>query len=154
MTLEEGKKAPDFKLNDKDENEYSLSKLKANYFVIYFYPKDNTPRCTLEAKDFSDKIAEFRKRKTEVYGISGQDEKSKEKFCNKYGLKITLLADKDFTVSKKYGVYGKKSFMGMKFNGIFRTTFVLDKNKKVIKVFEKVKPFGHAKEVLEFIKLQ
>jgi len=146
------KKSPTFKLKDKDGTIHELSKIKSDYTIVYFYPKDNTPGCTLEAKEFSKLLPEFKKLKTEIIGISGGDEKSKSKFCEKNRLSIILLSDPDFKVSTTFGVYGKKKFMGKEYFGISRTTFILDKNKKIIKIFENVKPIGHAKEVLEFIK--
>lgn len=146
----EGKKAPDFRLKDKDGKVHQLS--NSNFFVIYFYPKDNTPGCTIEANQFNSKLKEFEKLDVQIIGISGGDEKSKTKFCEKHGLKILLLSDTDFAVSKKFGVYGEKLFMGRKYMGINRVTFILDRKRKVIKIFEKVKPAAHAEEVLEFIK--
>ncbi len=151
MALKENIKAPEFKLTDKAGKKYSLKDFKSDFYVVYFYPKDDTLGCTLEAKDFSKKINNFEKENIKIIGISGGDDKSKEKFCNKYNLKILLLSDSDFKISKKYNVYGKKSFMGHVFNGISRVTYVLDKKKKIIKVFSKVKPLGHANEVLEYI---
>lgn len=148
------KKSPSFKLKDKDGKIHDLSKIISEFVVIYFYPKDNTPGCTIEAQDFSKNLAEFRKFKTEVFGISGGDEKSKSKFCEKNEHSVTLLSDSDFKVSTAFGVYDKKKFMGKEYLGISRTTFILDKNKKIIKVFENVRPLGHSKEVLEFIKSQ
>ena len=144
--------APNFSLKDKNNKEHSLSGIKSKYKIIYFYPKDNTPGCTIESKELSDAVSQFRKLDTEVIGISGGDNKSKEKFCTKYNLKLLLLSDTDFSVSKAYKVYGEKSFMGKEYLGIFRTTFILDKNNKIIKIFEKVSPLGHAKEVLDFVR--
>ncbi|RMG41922.1 MAG: thioredoxin-dependent thiol peroxidase [Candidatus Dadabacteria bacterium] len=148
----EGKKAPSFTLPDKDGSKYRLASSEADYTVLFFYPKDNTPGCTIEAKEFSKDINKFKKLNVEVVGVSGGDVDSKVKFAKKHKLKTRLLADKDFKVSQKYGFYGKKSFMGKTFNGIKRSTVILDKNRKVIKVFDRVKPRGHSKEVLEFIR--
>lgn len=144
--------APDFSLKDKNDKLHSLSKINSKYKVIYFYPKDSTPGCTIESKELSDALPEFQKLNTQVIGISGGDNKSKEKFCTKYDLKLLLLSDTDFSVSKLYKVYGEKSFMGRKYLGINRTTFVTDKNNKILKIFEKVSPLGHAKEVLNFVR--
>lgn len=143
-------KAPDFELKDKDDNVVKLFDIK-NYAVVYFYPKDNTPGCTIEANDFTFYLDEFRKFDTIVVGISGGDSKSKEKFCKKYNLKVLLLSDSDFKVSKSYGAYGEKSFMGRKYNGIFRNTYIIDKNKKIIKIYENVSAKNHAKEVLRIL---
>lgn len=150
--MKTGQKAPKFKLKDKDDTEFSLRDIETEFTVLFFYPKDNTPGCTIEAKDFSKNISKLTKAGVTALGISGGDNKSKEKFCTKYKLKIPLLSDSDFSVSKEYGVYGPKSFMGRKFLGISRTTFLLDKSKKIIKIFEKVSPLGHVNEILEEIK--
>ena len=147
-----GEQASDFSLRDKDGEIHSLHEVNSNFVIVYFYPKDNTPGCTIEAKDFSRDIGEFKKLNTTIIGISGGDEKSKTKFCEKQNLKILLLSDSDFSVSNNYGVYGEKSFMGRKYMGISRWTFVLNKNHKIIKIYDKVKPGIHSKEVLEFIK--
>ena len=144
--------APDFSLRDKDGEIHSLSEVNSDYVIVYFYPKDNTPGCTIEAKDFSRDIGEFEKLNTTIIGISGGDEKSKTKFCEKQNIKILLLSDSDFSVSNNYGVYGEKSFMGRKYMGISRWTFVLNKDHKIIKIYDKVKPAEHSQEVLEFIR--
>ena len=151
MTLKEGQKAPDFSLKDKDSQIVKLSEIDSNYVVIYFYPKDDTPGCSIEGMEFTSTLDYFDKIDTKVIGISGGNEKSKEKFCDKYGLRVTLLSDSNFEVSSKYRVYGEKNFMGKKYMGIIRTTFILDKNKKIIKIYNKVKAIGHAKKVLRFI---
>ena len=147
-----GEQAPDFSLRDKGGEIHSLNEVNSDYVIVYFYPKDNTPGCTIEAKDFSRDIGEFKKLNTTIIGISGGDEKSKTKFCEKEDLKILLLSDSDFSVSNNYGVYGEKTFMGRKYMGISRWTFVLNKEHKIIKIYDKVKPGIHSEEVLEFIK--
>ena len=145
-------KASDFKLKDKDGISYSLKDIKSEYIVLYFYPKDDTPGCTIEANEFTSHLPEFKKLKATIIGISGGDEKSKTKFCTKYNIKVLLLSDPDFSIAKKYKSYGEKSFMGRKYQGIFRNTFILDKNKNILKTFEKVKPEIHAEEVISFLK--
>lgn len=140
--------APDFHLKDKDGKIYSLKSFNSKYLVVYFYPKDDTSGCTLEAKGFTNDLNKFEKLNAKVIGISGGDETTKRKFCDKYNLKVLLLSDPDFSVCKKYGVYGEKSFMGKKFLGIKRITFILDKDKKVIKSYENVTPEMHSEEVL------
>ena len=145
-------KAHDFFLKDKSGKIYSLKDIKGDHKVIYFYPKDDTSGCTIEAQAFTRDLSKFKKINAAVIGISGGDENSKRKFCEKYDLKVLLLSDPDFSVCKKYGVYGEKSFMGNKFLGIKRTTCVLDKNDKAIKIYENVKPEGHSEDVLEFLK--
>ncbi|MFA5857018.1 MAG: thioredoxin-dependent thiol peroxidase [Candidatus Pacearchaeota archaeon] len=152
MVIANGSAAPIFSLNDKDEKILSLKDIKSSFIVIYFYPKDNTPGCTIEAKEFSERLEDFKKVNTTVIGISGLNSKSKRKFVDNNKLKLTLLSDSDFEIAKRYDSYGEKSFMGRKYNGIFRNTYILDKNKKIIKVYENVKALGHAKEVLEYIK--
>jgi thioredoxin-dependent peroxiredoxin len=144
-------KAPEFSLKDKTGKTHSLKSTHAAFTVVYFYPKDSTPGCTIEAEQFSKTIEEYKKKKIALFGISGGDEKTKKKFCDKHDLKIILLSDPDFRVSKAYGVYAEKSFMGRKYMGISRTTFILDDKKKIIKIFENVNPLGHAKEVLQHI---
>lgn len=150
--VSEGKKAPDFSLKDKDGNMVSLKGITTDYVVVYFYPKDNTPGCTLEAIDFTARKKKFLDAGATVVGISGGDEKSKTKFCEKNKLSIILLSDPDFAVAEAYGAYGQKKFMGRTFLGVKRSTYVLDKQRKVIKVFENVSAKDHAAEVLEFIK--
>lgn len=145
------RKAYSFNLKDKDGNSYKLSDFDDDFIVLYFYPKDNTPGCTIEANEFNKALPKFKKLNTKVIGISGGDEKTKQKFCDKHGLKFLLLSDTDFKVSKKYGQFGEKKFMGRTYEGIFRTTFILDKKRNVVEVIEKVKPLGHAKQVLDII---
>jgi peroxiredoxin Q/BCP len=147
-----GQKAPDFSLKDRTGKDYSLKSFKGDFLVVYFYPKDNTPGCTTEAVRFNEDRAKFKKHKIDIVGISGGDEKSKEKFCTKHDLDLVLLSDTDFTVAKLYRSFGEKTFMGRKYKGIFRTTFILDKSRKVIKIFEKVSVNEHSAEVLEAVK--
>ena len=149
--LQPGKKAPSFSLSDKNGQTYSLKDLISDCLVIFFYPKDDTPGCTIESKEFTRALKKFKKLGVAVVGISGGDDKSKAKFCKKHKIKTLMLSDSDFAVSKKYGSYGQKSFMGRKYNGIFRMTFIVGKTSKVLKVYDQVKPEGHAKEVLEFL---
>ena len=148
------KKAQSFSLKDKDAKAHNLKDINSDFTVLYFYPKDNTSGCTIQANTFNSKLPEFKKLKTTIIAISGGDEKSKTKFCEKNNLKIILLSDTDFNISKKYNVYGEKKFMGKTYDGIYRTTFVLDKNKKIIKIFEKVKPAENPDEIIGFIRSQ
>lgn len=150
--LKEGKKAPNFKLKNQKGEQLQLNKLDSDYVVLYFYPRDSTPGCTIEAKEFTKELPLFSKLNAKILGVSGNDEISKQKFCAKYKLKITLLADPDFAVAKSYGAYGEKKFMGLKFKGIKRQTFVLDAKRKILKIYRDVKAKGHAQEVLDFIK--
>ncbi|MBT3406786.1 thioredoxin-dependent thiol peroxidase [Candidatus Woesearchaeota archaeon] len=146
-------KAPAFSLKDKEGVRHSLKDFDSEFIVLYFYPKDNTPGCTIEANMFSKDSAKYSALNTTVVGVSGGDEKTKSKFCERNRLKILLLSDTDFSVATKYGVYGEKSFMGRKYMGVSRVTFILDNSRKIVKVFDKVKPAIHSKEVLEFLKL-
>ena len=152
MAISVGSKAPDFKLKDKNGKVYSLASLKAKHIVLYFYPKDDTSGCTLEAKGFNKQLADFKKLGATVIGISGGDEKSKATFCKKYGLNLPLLSDTNFAVSKKWNSYGTKSFMGRKYTGVLRKTFVLDSSLKIVKIYDSVKPETHSAEVLKFLK--
>lgn len=146
-----GKKAPEFSLKDKDGVVHTLSDIEAAHICVFFYPKDNTPGCTLEAKEFTARLKKFSQKGCALIGISGGDEKSKAKFCKSNALDVTLLSDPDYRVAKAYKTYGEKKFMGRTYNGIFRKTFVLGPDRKIVKVFEEVKPEGHAEEVLAFL---
>ena len=145
------KKAFTFSLTSTKGDQFDLKKIKENV-VIYFYPKDDTPGCTLETKDFSKLYKEFKKNKTEVVGISKDSMTSHLKFKKKYKVPFRLLSDEDVKVQKKYKVWGMKSFMGRKFKGTIRSTFLVDKNKKILKSWSNVRVLNHAKEVLEFLK--
>ena len=150
--IKENTKAPIFKLPSTNKKDYSLKDSIGKFVVIYFYPKDDTPGCTIETNDFNKLLSKFKKLDCEVYGISKDNLKSHDKFRNKYKIKFDLLADEELKVLKKYGVWGKKKFMGREFMGIIRTTFLLDKNGKIIKIWNNVKVKDHAKEVLETVK--
>ena len=147
--LKTNTKAPDFKLPSTSKDKYSLKDSIGKYVVIYFYPKDDTPGCTIETNDFNKLLSKFKKLECEVYGISKDNLKSHDKFRDKYKIKFNLLADEELTVLKKYKVWGKKKFMGREFMGIIRTTFLIDKKGKIIKIWENVKVKDHAKDVLE-----
>ena len=150
--LKTNTKAPDFKLPSTSKDKYSLKDSIGKYVVIYFYPKDDTPGCTIETNDFNKLLSKFKKLECEVYGISKDNLKSHDKFRDKYKIKFDLLADEELTVLKKYKVWGKKKFMGREFMGILRTTFLIDKKGKIIKIWDNVKVKDHAKDVLETIK--
>ena len=145
-------KALDFTLPSTSKDKYSLKNSLGKYVVLYFYPKDDTPGCTIETNDFNKLLSKFKKLECEVYGISKDNLKSHDKFRDKYKIKFDLLADEELTVLKKYKVWGKKKFMGREFMGIIRTTFLIDKKGKIIKIWENVKVKDHAKEVLEILK--
>jgi peroxiredoxin Q/BCP len=150
--LRQGRRAPAFELPDKDGTLHTLSSFKEKYLIVYFYPRDSTPGCTLEAKEFTAATPKFERLKARVIGISGGDEKTKTAFCKKFGLKVLLLSDHDYSVAKAYGSFGPKVFMGRKFKGIFRNTFILDQQRKICASLEKVTPAGHAEEVLDLIR--
>jgi peroxiredoxin Q/BCP len=151
-TLSEGSPAPDFKLPDQNGNKIHLSQFKGNKnVVLYFYPKDMTPGCTQEACDFSEHLNSFSKKDTVILGVSFDEGVVHQKFIKKHGLQHTLLSDLDKKVANLYGVYQEKSLYGKKFMGIVRSTFVIDKQGKIKKIFPKVKVENHWKEVLEAI---
>jgi len=145
-------KASNFTLPSTNQNDYSLKNSIDKYVVLYFYPKDDTPGCTIETNDFNKLLAKFKKLDCEIYGISKDDLKSHAKFRDKYKIKFDLLADEEIKVLKKYKVWGKKKFMGREFMGIIRTTFLIDKKGKILKIWKNVKVKDHAKEVLETLK--
>lgn len=145
----EGTKAPDFTLKDTNGNDVTLSKLKGKKVVLYFYPKDDTPGCTVEAKAFRDNLARITKKGALIYGVSKDDSTSHQKFTDKFSLNFPLLADPEHKVIEKYGAWGEKSMYGKKFMGIIRSTFIIDEDGRIMKVFPKVTPEGHAEEVLQ-----
>tara|TARA_B100000886_G_C20063130_1_gene342589 strand:+ start:13 stop:468 length:456 start_codon:yes stop_codon:yes gene_type:complete len=142
-------KALNFKLQSTKGKDYSLKDSIGKYVVLYFYPKDDTPGCTIETKDFNNLLQKFKNLNCEVYGISKNSLKSHNKFRSKHKIKFDLLTDEGLKVLKKYGVWGKKKFMGREFMGTIRSTFLIDKKGKIIKVWKDVKVKDHAKEVLE-----
>jgi peroxiredoxin Q/BCP len=146
------KKAVNFTLPSTNKTSYSLKNSLGKYVVLYFYPKDDTPGCTIETNDFNKLLSKFKKLECEVYGISKDSLKSHDKFRDKYKIKFDLLSDEELTVLKKYKVWGKKKFMGREFMGVLRTTFLIDKKGKIIKIWDNVKVKDHAKDVLETIK--
>lgn len=153
VELAEGAAAPDFNMRDKDGRATKLSELRGKKdVVVYFYPKDFTPGCTIEATEFTRDYKKFRDVGIEIVGISPDDEESHQKFRDKMGIPYLLVADTENETSKKYGVYGLKSFMGREYMGVNRSTFLVDKSGKIVKVFKKVKPAGHGQEVLQALR--
>jgi len=144
------KKAPNFKLPSTSNEIIDLNMLKSRFIVLYFYPKDDTPGCALETKDFNLLLSKFKKNNCSIFGISKDNLKSHFKFKNKYGVKFDLLADEKKEAIKAYKVWGKKKFLGREFMGLIRSTFLI-KDKKIIKEWRSVKVKDHAKEVLNFI---
>ena len=150
--IKENIKAPDFTLPSTNGEKQKLKDLLGKYVVIYFYPKDDTPGCTIETNDFNKLLPKFKKLNCEIIGISKDNIKSHDKFREKFKIKFDLLSDEELKVLKKYNIWGKKKFMGKEFMGIIRSTFLIDKKGKIIKVWVNVKVKDHAKEVLETLK--
>ena len=149
---EAGEKAPDFNLPTDAGTSLKLSKLKGKSVVVYFYPKDDTPGCTTEAKDFSCLMDEFKAAGCDVIGISPDAATSKAKFRKKHDLSVHLAADEDKAVATAYGVWVEKSMYGKKYMGVERSTFLIDKSGKIARTWIKVKVPGHADEVLAAVK--
>ena len=147
--LKEGSAAPAFTTKDAEGQTVQLKDFRGQKVVLYFYPKDDTPGCTKEACSFRDAFAAFKKRGINVLGVSINNEASHKKFAQKYKLPFTLLTDTDHSISDAYESYGEKKFMGRTYMGIKRNTFLIDEKGKIKRVFEKVKPEEHAREVLE-----
>ena len=147
--LKEGQKAPAFKVKNQEGKVIQLKDFAGKTVVLYFYPKDMTPGCTTEACDFNENLARISKKKAVVLGVSFDDEKKHQKFIQKYDLGFDLLVDEDKSLSKSYGVYQKKKFMGREFMGIVRSTFVIDPKGKIKKIFSPVSVKGHVDAVLE-----
>ena len=149
MLLKEGIKAPAFSLTDQDGRKIALKDFAGKKVVLYFYPKDMTSGCTREAQGFQESLAALKRKGAVVIGVSKDSEASHRKFCDKYALQFTLLADVEGTVVEKYGVWQEKNMYGKKSMGIVRTTYVIDEAGKVAKVFARVKVDGHLEQVLE-----
>ena len=150
--LAEGDDVPDFSLKDATGKLVKKSDLKGKKYVVYFYPKDFTPGCTTEAAEFTQDYKKFKNADIDILGISPDDEESHKKFGEKMKVPFILLADTEKDVAKKFGVWGKKQFMGREYMGVNRSTFLVNEKGKIFRVFEKVKPAGHAQEVLEAFK--
>lgn len=148
MDLKVGDSAPDFELPDQDGKIHKLSDYQGQKILVYFYPKDNTPGCTIEACQIRDDFPKFNSIKAEVLGISTDSVESHQKFAQKHNLPFTLLADANKEVVKAYNVYKPKKFLGKEFLGTQRTSFLVDGDGKIAKIYEKVKPALHAEEVL------
>ena len=146
--LKEGDKAPDFESIDQNGNPVKLSDYKGKKVILYFYPKDMTPGCTAEAKNLKEHYELLKEKGFEIIGVSADDVKRHQKFIEKYELPFTLIADTDKKVINAYGVWGPKKFMGKTFDGIHRTTFIIDEEGKIIKIISKVKTKEHAQQIL------
>lgn len=147
-TLQVGDKAPNFKALDEQGQTVSLSDYKGKKLVVFFYPKANTPGCTVEASNLRDNYKVLKEKGYELLGVSADSQKKQENFKNKYDFPFPLLADEDKTVIQAFGVWGPKQFMGRTFDGIHRTTFVIDEQGIISKVIDKVKTKDHAAQIL------
>ncbi len=147
----EGQPAPDFSAVDQHGQTISSDALKGKWIVLYFYPKDDTPGCTKEACDFRDNHGALEASGAVVLGVSGDSEKSHAKFAEKYSLPFSLLVDGEHDIARAYGAWGMKKNYGREYEGITRSTFVMDPSGKVAKVWPKVKPDTHGSEVLEWL---
>ena len=148
LKLKEGDAAPEFSANTNGGGKMSLAELRGNNVILYFYPRDDTPGCTKEACAFRDHFADFRKKGAVVLGVSTDPVKSHDKFAEKFKLPFTLLADGDKKIVEAYGVWGEKSFMGRKYLGTHRVTFLIGPDGRIKKIWPQVKPEEHAAEVL------
>ncbi len=149
MILKVGQLTPNFSLPDQNNNFHKLADYHGKWLLLYFYPKDDTPGCTKEACGMRDNMATFNKVKAEVVGISVDSVQSHNKFAHKYQLSFTLLADEEKKMVNDYGVWAKKKFLGKEFEGITRTSFLINPEGKIAKIYEKVNPFIHAQEVIK-----
>lgn len=146
--LKQGRKAPDFKFINKSGKEQSLSDLKGKKVVLYFYPKDSTPGCTAQACNLRDNYAALKRKGYVILGVSADSEKLHQKFTEKYDLPFTLIPDTDKTIIGKYDVWGKKKFMGREYEGIVRTTFVIDEEGKIEKILTDIDTKNHTDQIL------
>ncbi|MBD1379672.1 thioredoxin-dependent thiol peroxidase [Metabacillus arenae] len=152
MTIEVGQNAPDFELAADNGEKVKLSDLKGRFVVLYFYPKDMTPGCTTQACDFRDLYTSFKELDAVILGVSPDPEVKHQKFKEKHDLPFTLLVDEDHAVAEKYGVWKLKKNFGKEYMGIERSTFIIDKEGKIVKEWRKVKVKGHVEEALQYIK--
>ena len=148
LKLKEGDKAPEFSVATNGGGKISLTDYLGKNVILYFYPKDDTPGCTKEACAFRDHFADFKKRGAVVLGVSTDAVKSHDKFVEKFKLPFTLLADEDKKIVEAYGVWGEKSFMGRKYLGTHRVTFLIGPDGRIKKIWPRVRPEEHAQEVL------
>jgi thioredoxin-dependent peroxiredoxin len=152
MPISANQPAPEFNLSDENGNMRSLAEFRGQPVILYFYPKDDTSGCTVEACNFRDDYSVYQENGVVILGISPDNAKSHTKFIKKFSLPFPLLADPEHKIADAYGVWGPKKFMGKAYEGIYRTTFLIGPNGNIIKVFENVKPDGHSAEVLGVLK--
>ena len=146
--LKEGDKAPDFSFISPDGKNVSLKDLKGKKVILYFYPKDDTPGCTAESCNLRDNYTSLKKKGYEVIGVSKDDEKSHAKFIKKFKLPFTLIPDTEKKIIKDYDVWGKKTFMGREFEGVVRTTFIIDEKGKIERIIRKVDNANHTEQII------
>ncbi|MBN1648085.1 MAG: thioredoxin-dependent thiol peroxidase [Spirochaetales bacterium] len=149
--ISENSKAPDFKLEDHDGNTISLSDYCGKKVILYFYPKDNTPGCTAEACNFRDFFTQITAKGAVILGVSSDSGKSHRNFREKYSLPFPLLCDPDFELAKRYGAFGEKKMYGKSFLGVHRSTFIINEEGNIEKVFAKVKAADHGQEVYDYL---
>jgi peroxiredoxin Q/BCP len=149
ITLKVGDKAPNFSAKDQDGKTHTLSDYKGKKLVVFFYPKANTPGCTAEACDLRDNFKKFEANNYALLGVSADDAKAQSKFKEKYEFPFPLLADEDKSVITAFGVWGPKKFMGKEYDGIHRTTFIIDENSNIAEIIENVKTKEHASQILK-----
>jgi peroxiredoxin Q/BCP len=148
LELKEGQKAPSFRANNQNGNNISLTQFLGKKVVLYFYPKDNTPGCTAQACNLSENIDNLKKNGYVVLGVSPDSEKSHLKFISKYNLSFDLIVDESKSICKLYGVWGPKKFMGREYDGVHRTTFLIDENGFIDKIITKVNTKNHTEQIL------
>jgi peroxiredoxin Q/BCP len=153
LKLKEGQKAPAFNAVTQDGTAVSLADLRGKHVILYFYPKDDTPGCTKEACAFRDRFADFEKAGAVVYGVSIDSPKSHARFAGKYNLPFTLLSDEKKQIVEAYGVWGQKTFMGRKYMGTHRVTFLIGPDGTIRRIWPEVKPESHAAEVLQALSM-
>jgi len=149
--LKIGDKAPDFSGLDQNGNSITLSDFSGKTLVLYFYPKDNTPGCTVQACNLRDNFSELTKQNISVLGVSADSMQKHQKFIDKYSLPFPLIADENHELLKSYGVWGLKKFMGKEYDGIHRTTFIINEEGIIAEIIKKPKTKFHAQEILEFL---
>ena len=150
--LKIGDKAPDFELLDQESKKTSMRDFKGKWIVLYFYPKDNTPGCTIEAIAFTQALKQFEKDGCVILGVSSDSVESHCKFIEKQNLKIKLLSDPDHETIEKYGAWGEKNMYGKKYMGVIRSTFLIDPKGQIAHIWPKVSPIGHAEDVRDKLK--
>lgn len=147
-----GDNAPSFKGNIEDGSEVSSASLKGQNYILFFYPKDDTPGCTREACNLRDNYRWFEKNGFQIFGVSPDNEKKHQKFIDKYEFQYSLIADTEKEIIKAFGIWGAKKFMGREFDGVHRTTFVINEEGKIIEIIKKVKTKEHAEQLMEALK--